>query len=444
VFLGWDERPDEDVTAILTPVGTPAPGYSESWDEPTASLAPSIEPVAVDTLSSDAVIVTIGLPGDQASAGEGTVVNVDAGGQAMLVGVVSNRSGIVDSYDLQLRDLPATWWTIDPRTVYLVPFGSESGTHEQEVTIRLHPPRSSEARAGSWPIELVAVSQAKAAEVASAGATLIIAPYEAFESRLSPERARGKRSAGYFVPVRNSGNDDLHVRLRGEDADGEVRFAFDPAQLRIPPKGDGRSGEARSRLRASARRPFVGVDRERRLTVFVDSPAQSLSGTGVFLQRPWLTRRLLLAWRIVLTVLAFALLVGGAFLDWSDQGGRLRGTCVSADWSGCMRYDKYLELAGYVDEAPSVAPADDTIPAELLAPFNFATSLGVVAILLGVLALVGARSGTLTWLAGAAAVIALVVYFITLGDTSGEGAWIALAGGICALAAGILAAASRA
>jgi hypothetical protein len=447
VFLGWDDSPDDDATAVLTPVGPAADSHSESWDEPIASVPTATDPVAdtTETAAPAPVIVTIGLPGDQTPGGQAAIVNVDAGGEATLAGVVSNQSGIVDSFDLHVRDLPATWWTIVPPVVSLVPFGAESGTHEQQVTIRLHPPRSSESRAGPWPIELVAVSRAKGVAVASANATLVIAPFEAFESRLWPQRARGKRSASYYVPVLNSGNDDLYVRLRGEDAEGEVRFAFAPAQLEVPPAGKGSSGEARSRVRASARRPLVGVDRERRLTVFVDSSSQMLSGEGVFVQRPWLTRRLLFAWRIVFTLLACTLLVGGAFLDWSDQSQRIKGACLSADWSGCMRYDRYLELAGYFNDETvlDIAPDDKTIPAKLLAPFNFVTSLGFVTIILGVVALVGARSGTMTWLAGAAAVIGLIVYFVILGDTSGEGAWLALVGGICALAAGILAAATR-
>jgi hypothetical protein len=450
-FLKWDESPDDGVTTVLTPVTPPANGYSDAWDEPISPMpvAPGPGATATDAVSSDRVVVVIGLPDDQP-------VNVDAGGQATFVGSVSNESAIVDSYDLSLRDLPANWWTIVPPTVYLVPLGSESGTHEQDVTIRLHPPRSSEARAGFWSIELVAVSQAKKTEVGSAHATMVIAPYEAFESRLLPQRVRGKRFARYDVPVLNSGNAELQVRLRGEDADGEARFAFDPPQLLIARKGDGGLGEAHSRVTASARRPLFGVERERLLTVFVDSPTQTLSGAAVFLQRPWITRRLLLAWRVVLTLLAVSLLIGGAFLDWSDTSSELKGACVTSDSSRCMRYDNYLRLTRYVDEeecsvqsrasrqdCTNIAPADATIPAELLAPFNFATSLGFLTIILGVVALVGARSGTFTWLAGAAAVLVLVVYFVTLGDTSGEGAWVAFAGGICALAAGILAAASR-
>jgi hypothetical protein len=437
-YLGWDASP-EPTTVVLTPVAAPDAAHADSWDEPIAPAPPLGEPVLApdDAVSADAVVVTIRLPGEEGAAGGDTVVTVDAGGQATLVGLVSNQSGIVDNYDLRLDGLPEGWWSVAPPTAYLVPFGSQDGTHQQEVTIRLHPPRAPEARAGSWPIVLVATSRAQDTDVGSARATLVVAPYEAFESRLLPERARGKRAVHYDVPVRNVGNRELEVRLRGEDADGVATFDFAPPRLGVAWQEDGKS-----ELTASARRPFTGPDRERHVTVFVESPAQTLSGAAVFIQQPWVTRRLLLAWRVVLTLAAAGLLIGGAFLAWTDQQDGLTGVCLSADASGCMRYDMYLGLAGYAD-AEDYAPTEPTIPDQLDGLFNFATSLGVGAIVLGVLALIGARSGTLTWLAGAVAVIGLVVFFITVDDTSGTGAWVALAGGVCALVAGILAAASR-
>ena len=388
--------------------------------------------------SPDAVVLTVRLPGEESAAGEAATVNVDAGGQAMLVGLVRNQSGIVDNYDLRLKGMPEGWWSLAPSTVYLVPFGSEGGTHEEEVTIRLHPPRSPEARAGPWPIELVATSRAQGTEVGSAAATLVIAPYEAFESRLRPERARGKRSAQYDVPVRNGGNSELSVTLRGEDADGEVNFAFDRRQLRIAPTGEGKS-----RVTASARRPLTGLERERRLhrlrrepqtdalrprslypaaVAHPQAPAHMAHRSHAARRRPSHRRRV-------------------PRLDrsgrWVDGGLRKR----RRERDACAT-TQYLHLAGYVD-AERVAPTEGTIPSGLDGPFNFATSLGVVTIVLGVLALLGARSGTLTWLSGAVALIALVAFFLTLRDASGAGAWIALAGGVCALAAGILAAASR-
>ena len=66
----------------------------------------------------------------------------------------------------QLRDpgagaCPTEWWNVTPPSVYLVPFGAPSGTYEQEVQINFHPPRSAEAEARLWELEVVAVSRAQ-------------------------------------------------------------------------------------------------------------------------------------------------------------------------------------------------------------------------------------------------------------------------------------------
>ena len=66
----------------------------------------------------------------------------------------ATRAAIVDNYELSVRGLPDDWWSIFPNTVYLVPFGT-SGTYEQEVEIHLHPPRTPEAEARIWELQVV-------------------------------------------------------------------------------------------------------------------------------------------------------------------------------------------------------------------------------------------------------------------------------------------------
>lgn len=130
--------------------------------------------------------------------------------------------------------------------------------------------------------------------------------------------------------------------------------------------------------------------------------------------------------RVLLTVLGAASMVVGAFLDWfpAEQAppGGTEGT--SMNWS--IFYS-----------------TDDPFGA------GFFTSAGFVAIILGILAVVGLafRTGWLTRLAGALGIVAIVLYTISLyrvedagfgiGDL-GIGAWLVLAGGILALIGGFL------
>src|SRR5262249_61333646 len=131
------------------------------------------------------VIVTVRKAGDEA-ADAPVALTLAPGSQALLTINVRNQSGIVDNYDLELRGMPGDWWTIEPATVYLVPYGAAGGSYEQEATLRLHPPRSPEAEARDWPIEIVARSRARATDAGSGPATITLEPYRAIESQLRP------------------------------------------------------------------------------------------------------------------------------------------------------------------------------------------------------------------------------------------------------------------
>lgn len=127
-----------------------------------------------------------------------------------------------------------------------------------------------------------------------------------------------------------------------------------------------------------------------------------------------------LATRMVLTVIGAAGMIVGAFLKWLDQADQM-GTEIEVQvlWS--------TNVAG---------------------ESGFVTSVGFVAIVLGLLALLGLafRSGWLTRIAGALAIVVFVLYAITLyrvpGDAGvgdiGLGPWIVLAGGVLALIGGFM------
>jgi hypothetical protein len=127
-----------------------------------------------------------------------------------------------------------------------------------------------------------------------------------------------------------------------------------------------------------------------------------------------------LATRMVLTIIGAAGMIIGAFLKWLDQADQI-GTQIEVQilWS--------LQVAG---------------------ESNFITSVGFVCIVLGLLALLGLafRTGWLTRVAGALAIVVFVLYAITVyrvpGDAGvgniGIGPWVVLAGGILALIGGFL------
>ena len=142
--------------------------------------------------------------------------------------------------------------------------------------------------------------------------------------------------------------------------------------------------------------------------------------------------------RAVLTVAGAAGIIGGAFLGWlqfeGDTGGEGIRAPVAVFWS------KLTDLG------PD--------------PASFTTSAGLVLIVLGLAALIGLAlpTGWLTRLAGALAIIAFVLFLISVIRVSGEdtgglvelgvgnigiGMWLILAGGILAVVGGFFGARAR-
>ena len=186
-----------------------------------------------------------------------------------------------------------------------------------------------------------------------------------------------------------------------------------------------------------------GQERSHRLTIAVVSDTQRVEHLATFVQEPVelvepvvkvrKSRRSL--WRILLTLAAAVLMIGAAFADWTGEGD-FNGVCLhGADQ--CVSYDTYANAA--INSGDKVGHLD-SLPGGLQRLFDFATSVGVLALVLGLLALAGARSGTLTWFAGIVAILLAIVSAIVLRDAGpGAGLVMLFLGGICAVIAGALA-----
>lgn len=213
-------------TSSSTSASRPAPNASPQ-PPPTPPPPPPAAPPA-------SVSLTLRRPEDDGQPQGPINVGVEAGGRTRVLALVRNQSGIVDNYDLELGGLPREWWTITPSTVYLVPFGS-AGLYEQEVQIELHPPRTSEAEARLWDLELIATSKAEARVGARAPFGLGILPFEAFETKLDPQRRSGRRKVRYEVSVRNRANAPAMVTLAGGDTERACRVTFAQQRIAIDP-----------------------------------------------------------------------------------------------------------------------------------------------------------------------------------------------------------------
>jgi beta-lactam-binding protein with PASTA domain len=184
-----------------------------------------------------AAALMLRLPGDDgATDAAGGVVSatVEPGARTTILGLIRNQSDVVDNFDLSVRGMPEDWWTIAPATAYLVPYGT-AGTYEQEVQIHIHPPRTPQAQARAWSLEVVAVSRSYGGEVAAAPASVTIGTYFDVATELHPERASGRLKARYRLTVRNRANARVTLAIAAEDTDAECEFRFAEPSVSVEP-----------------------------------------------------------------------------------------------------------------------------------------------------------------------------------------------------------------
>jgi hypothetical protein len=409
-YLRWEE---EEAAEQITEVHAIEP-EPVAVQTATAVLDPTV------TVPADQVSLTLTLPGGNGADGPPTV-GVEAGGRANLAAKLFNQSGIVDTYDLRIRGLPDDWYTITPATVNLLPFGAEQDHAEEHIQISLHPPQSPEAEARQWPIALVARSRSRGEDAVEAPGAVVIAPFERFECRVRPQLVRGQATAEYLVPVRNLGNSPLRVTLSGEDDEGMTRFIFDPPQLTIPA-----GGEARAALTVAAARLRDAPEQRRALSVVVEGPRQRTENHATFLQTPTITRKV--PWWLIFGVAGALLIALSALTHW-DRG--VPALCGHGRDHTCLSYETYVHD---VHSQTTLHPPD---VGGLNNVFDFVTSLGILALALGLAVLVGLRARNMTLIAGILAVILAVVMLATLGFTGGLA--VLLVGGVLAAVGGAIA-----
>ena len=248
--------------------------------DPNAPNIPGVAPL----LTTEAVQITLNYP--ELPGNEQKLV-VEAGGHVPLPALVRNQSGIVDNYEIQVKGMPEEWWNVTPPSVYLVPFGAPSGTYEQEVQINFSPPRSAEAEARIWEIEVIALSRAQNEVTGTTDGKVQITPYEQIESELRPEIVTGRRRGEFAMMVRNRANAPLDTEVTAVDSQNALNFDFaKPRFVAEPGRRDGTTFTVKPK-----HNHWIGRVIDRRFEITAkgavgESTARPLTGT--FRQKPWI------------------------------------------------------------------------------------------------------------------------------------------------------------
>jgi hypothetical protein len=340
-------------------------------------------------------------------------LNVEPGASTSCEITVRNTGRVVDQYKVEVVGDSARWTTVEPAWINLVPDA------EGSVRVTFHPPRRPRIVAGITPFRLIVASREDPSTVTFADGTINVAPFYDLAMELRPQVAEG-RSAVYEVGVANRGNAPVVTQLDAIDDLRALEFQISQPTVSVPPGG-------RTSVRVSVRprrRPLSGPVTSHMFRVVVQSAGEApRSMDAQFLHRPLLPpigRNWLVVLRVLLTLAGALAMILGAFADWFSG---VRGVDLT--------YEQYVEDV-FGNDVPSAPDAPDTI----------ILSLGLVAIVLGVLALFGlaSRTGLLTRLAAGLLLLLMGVFIFTVvnADISlGSGAIIVLAGAVVALLGGI-------
>ncbi|RKQ91207.1 PASTA domain-containing protein [Solirubrobacter pauli] len=302
-YLGWELvlATDEDAPA---PAAQP-PGYRppEPAEARPATLLTLRDPARVDDPSA------------------AVAVSVVPGIEVAVLATLRNQGEIVDTYDLRVDGLPESWWTISTPTVFLNPWGT-AGDYQQDVLVRLHPPRTPASEARAWPLMVVARSRTRGVDVAWVPATLTVQPFQNTVMHVAPERRRGRRHAQFEVAVTNQGNCPMEIVVGATDTEASCPVAVYPERTLVPVGGTGvavvRVGVARPIL--VGRPADHQVDVTHRVSGVESEPVPR---RVVFRQKPWLP------WWLPATVLAFATVaIVVALLKRDTEVPKLKGSTV--------------------------------------------------------------------------------------------------------------------
>jgi beta-lactam-binding protein with PASTA domain len=232
----------------------PAPPAPPPVVAPKTSIQPTPEPASATMVLRE--------PEGERAIEQTLQTAVEPGQRVRVLALVRNQSGIVDNYEVKVEGMPEDWWSVFPDTVYLVPFGT-GGTYEQEVEVHIHPPRSPDAESRLWELRVVAHSKAQGRPAASAPLAVGIQPYTETQTKVRPERVKGRRQALFDVAVTNGANAPVLVALEGSDPDGEMDFAFNRPPQEI---GPGQGVNVGMRVKPP-RQHWIGRPLEHRLQV---------------------------------------------------------------------------------------------------------------------------------------------------------------------------------
>src|SRR5437762_9689813 len=139
--------------------------------------------------------------------------------------VLTNLSGVVDSFVMSVAGLDPSWYAFTGDQVGVFP-GQSS-----QIALRVHPPVDSAALAGNYTFSVIATSVDNPTEQSSADLVLQLSAAGGIVLGLEPQRASGRKGL-YNIVLQNSANRPLNLVLSATDPEEALRYIFGTPDIR--------------------------------------------------------------------------------------------------------------------------------------------------------------------------------------------------------------------
>mgnify|MGYP001770923227 FL=1 len=158
-------------------------------------------------------------------------VQVEPGGSAQIIAYIRNEGDQPDHVALEVEGV-ATEWCAVPIPSFQVAPGEEV---QERILIR--PPRSTESRAGTYPV-LVRARSLEKGESGVAQANLTIRPYSMLTLEIAPKRALASpwhKQVAYELTLSNFGNSEQTLQIHASDPEDAIAFEVEHERVALAP-----------------------------------------------------------------------------------------------------------------------------------------------------------------------------------------------------------------
>jgi hypothetical protein len=179
-------------------------------------------------------------------------------GQAQPISItITNTSTVIGGYAVRVLGADPGWVTLEADELSLFP--DETRTLIANVTA----PRGIPAGSRRIAVQVRELTPPHASSVTEIDLTVPAA--KSVQMRADPLAVTAGKRASFSLVIENTGNTMIAAQLAGDDAEGQVRFTFEPERVALSP------GEhAIVDMRSQARRHFTGSPTVRMLAVYLD------------------------------------------------------------------------------------------------------------------------------------------------------------------------------